>query len=125
MFEALFAALEAESLARIGPMRPRFLVMPLRRADGAVEGGFWGVTGFRWLHIQMLLVPAASRGRGLGAALVRNAEAEAAARGCLGAHVDAFSFQATGFYEKLGYTCFGVLEDFPPGYSQHHYYRRF
>jgi hypothetical protein len=29
-----------------------------------------------------------------------------------------FSFQAPGFYEKLGYRTFGVLEDYPPGQAQ-------
>lgn len=35
------------------------------------------------------------------------------ARDCHSAWVDTFSFQARGFYEKLGYTVFGQL-DYPP-----------
>jgi ribosomal protein S18 acetylase RimI-like enzyme len=123
-FQAIYQALEADSVGRIGPMRTRFLVVPLHGDAGGVCGGLWGCTNFRWLHIQMLVVPAALRGRGWGAAMVRAAEAEARARGCLGAHVDSFSFQAVGFYEKLGYTRFGVLADFPPGYSQHYFQKR-
>ncbi len=26
--------------------------------------------------------------------------------------------QAPGFYERLGYTIFGTLEDYPPGHSR-------
>jgi GNAT superfamily N-acetyltransferase len=72
----------------------------------------------------MLVVPAALRGQGLGAALLHAAEAEARAGCCRGAHVDSFSFQAVGFYEKCGYVQFGLLPDYPPGYSQHYLFKR-
>jgi GNAT superfamily N-acetyltransferase len=104
-------------------MQTRLLAIPLPDNAGIVRGGFWGCTNFGWLHIQMLVVPASWRGQGLGSQLVRAAEAEARTRGCRGARVDRFSFQAAGFYEKLGYMCFGVLPDFPPGYSQHYLYK--
>jgi GNAT superfamily N-acetyltransferase len=123
-FQAIFRLLEDESAARIGRMQTRFLVIPLHGVDGAVSGGFWGCTNFGWLHVQMLFVPPAQRGMGIGAALLHVAEREALARHCRGAHVDTFSFQAAPFYEKCGYTRFGVLPDFPPGYSQHYYYKR-
>jgi ribosomal protein S18 acetylase RimI-like enzyme len=32
--------------------------------------------------------------------------------------LDTFSFQARGFYEKLGYTVFGEIENHPPGHSR-------
>jgi hypothetical protein len=32
--------------------------------------------------------------------------------------VDTFSFQAPGFYEKLGYRTFGRLDDFPAPYHR-------
>ena len=57
------------------------------------------------------------RRRGVGTALLRRAEAEAAGRGCLGAMLDTFSFQARPFYETQGYRVAGELSDFPPGHS--------
>jgi ribosomal protein S18 acetylase RimI-like enzyme len=39
------------------------------------------------------------------------AEAYAAAEGCHSVWLD--TFQTRGFYEKLGYTAFGTLEDYP------------
>ena len=39
-------------------------------------------------------------------------------RGCVGARLDTFEFQAPGFYEKLGYTRFGRIDDHPRGYSR-------
>jgi GNAT superfamily N-acetyltransferase len=124
-FEAIFQALDAESAHLIGPTRPHWLVIPIRDDAGRVAGGFWGCTTFGWLHVQMLFVPLPLRGRGIGAALMGSAEAEARERGCLGAHVDAFSFQAAPFYRKLGYTEFGVLHDFPPGHDRLFFCKRF
>ncbi len=124
-FAAIFHALDASSTPLIGPTQPHFLVIPLRDAEGLVVGGFWGCTIFRWLHVQMLFVPATLRGRGIGAALMEAAETEARERGCLGAHVDAFSFQAAPFYRRIGYAPFGVLHDFPPGYERFFFCKRF
>ena len=57
------------------------------------------------------------RGGGLGRALMARAEDHARARHCHAAWLD--TFQARGFYEKLGYESFGVLDDYPPGQSRH------
>lgn len=123
-FEAIFAALDASSRPLVGPAQPRLLVIPIRDDGGSVVGGFWGCSSFQWLHVQMLFVPAALRGLGVGSALMASAEAAARGRGCLGAYVDAFSFQAAPFYRKLGFTLFGVLEDFPPGYNRLYFRKR-
>jgi hypothetical protein len=40
-------------------------------------------------------------------------------RGCHGVWLDTFTFQARGFYERLGYSVFGAIEDYPPGHSRH------
>jgi ribosomal protein S18 acetylase RimI-like enzyme len=47
--------------------------------------------------------------------MLHQAEREAIARSCRGAWLDTYSFQARGFYERLGYTVFGILNDYPPG----------
>jgi GNAT superfamily N-acetyltransferase len=124
-FEAIFTALEASSLAVIGPAQPRLLVIPIHNDNGAVAGGLWGYTLFAWLHIQMLFVPEPLRGMGVGAALMASAETEARARGCRGACVDTFSFQAAPFYRRLGFTLFGKLDDCPPGHDRLYFCKRF
>ena len=124
-FEAIYRALEASSIDVIGPARPRLLVIPIRDDSGSVAGGLWSHTSFKWLHIQMLFVPQALRGFGVGTALMRSAEAEARGRDCRGAYVDTFSFQAAPFYRNLGYTLFGRLNDCPPGHDRLYFCKHF
>jgi GNAT superfamily N-acetyltransferase len=123
-FDAIFQALDSASRDVIGPAEPRLLVIPIRQDKGAVIGGLWAVSLFRWLHLEMLFVPEAMRGRGVGSALLAAAEAEARLRGCLGMFVDALSFQAAPFYEKMGFSTFGMLEDCPPGHRRLFFQKR-
>lgn len=95
------------------------LAVMLADADGTSVGGLWGRTAYGWLFVELLLVPEPLRGRGLGRQLMQRAEQEAVARGCHGAWLDTFEFQARGFYERLGYDCFGELSDYPPGFSRY------
>lgn len=106
--------------ARVGSADYRPLAVLLAEpATETVIGGLWGATFFEWLFVELLFVPEALRGSGLGATLMRRAEDEAVRRGCRGAWLDTFSFQAHGFYERLGYTVFGTIEDYPPGHRRH------
>jgi GNAT superfamily N-acetyltransferase len=91
------------------------LCVAIRDGEGVLQGGLWGATLFAWLSIDLLFVPEVLRGRGAGAELLRRAEAAARARGCIGAFLNTFSFQARGFYEKQGYAVFGEIPDHPPG----------
>lgn len=49
---------------------------------------------------------------------MKMAEREAVQRGCHGAWLDTFEFQARGFYEQLGYVCFGELPNYPLGFAR-------
>ncbi len=80
-----------------------------------VMGGVKGYVQWGWLFVSHLWVDEALRGRGWGSELMRAAEREGRRRGCRAVHLDTFTFQAPGFYEKLGYTPFGVLDDYPAG----------
>ncbi|WP_414447782.1 GNAT family N-acetyltransferase [Burkholderia sp. 22PA0099] len=101
------------------PAGHRPLVVALRDAGGEIVGGLWGMTGYEWLFTQLLVVPEAARGSGVGTRLMRLAEQEAVARGCHHAWLDTFSFQARPFYERLGYACFAELPDYPTGFSRY------
>ena len=67
----------------------------------------------------MFHLPEEARGQGTGRRILIAAEEEAVRRGCRYAWLDTFSFQARGFYEKLGYSVFGTLEDYPAGHSRY------
>ena len=97
----------------------RPLAALLRNTDGEVVGGLWGNTTYGWLFVELLVVPDALRGRGIGRQLMQGAEAEARRRGCHSAWLDTFQFQARGFYERNGYSCFGELGDFPRGHARY------
>lgn len=90
--------------------------MDLRR--GAGRGGLIGLTVGAWLSIDLLWVPADLRGRGLGAALLAEAERRAQAMGCAGAYVGTTSADARRFYERNGYRAGLVLADLCPGVTQ-------
>jgi GNAT superfamily N-acetyltransferase len=98
------------------PEPPRPLVLALSEPPaGEVVGGLWGSTWFSYLRVDLLFVPETMRSLGVGRKLMIEAEAEAIRRGCRAAALDTFSFQAPGFYEKLGYRVFGTLDDYPCG----------
>ncbi|HEX8556334.1 MAG TPA: GNAT family N-acetyltransferase [Sphingomonas sp.] len=101
------------------------LAVLLRDDGGATIGGLWGHTVFGWLHIELLFVPPAMRGASTGSAIMDRAEETAAARGCIGAWLDTYDFQARGFYEKRGYRLVGTIRDCPPGGAHHFLYKRF
>jgi GNAT superfamily N-acetyltransferase len=116
---AIVTPLLAYNDAKTGRQDFRPLILTLSGEDGQVTGGLWGRTSYDWLFVELLVVPEEMRGRGIGTELMRRAELEAIARGCHHAWLDTFEFQARGFYEKLGYSCFGELADYPPGFSRY------
>jgi GNAT superfamily N-acetyltransferase len=122
--EVIVGGLIAYNEAHAGPRSWRPLAVLLHDEAGAVVGGLWGGTAYGWLFTELLFVPEALRGRGLGAELLARAEAEALARGCVGAWLDTFAFQARGFYERLGYSLFGEIEGYPPGSARYFLMKR-
>jgi GNAT superfamily N-acetyltransferase len=106
----------------------RFEFEPLRLAindqAGEVAAGLLADTGLGWLFINVLWVPEHLRGQGMGRALVDAAHTQARQRGCHSALVDTMDWQARPFYEKLGYHCFGTLDDFPIGHQRFFMQRR-
>ncbi len=81
------------------------------------------IVSFMWngMSIQTLWVDENQRGQGLGKKLMEQVEAEGVKRGCTIAYTDTFTWQAPGFYEKLGYKLYGKLEGFPPGNALSYY----
>jgi len=117
--EAIVGPLLAYNSQKTGRNDFRLLILALRDAAGAIVGGLWGRTAYDWLFVELLSVPESMRRQGIGTELMGLAEREAAARGCRNAWLDTFEFQARPFYERLGYSCFAELADYPPGFSRY------
>jgi len=89
-----------------------------RDSDGAAQAGVRYLLVFDWLFVHWLWVAETYRRQGVGSRLLMSAEDAARAKGCQGAYLDTFTFQAPKFYKRHGYREFGRLENFPPGHSR-------
>lgn len=71
-----------------------------------------------WLYIDELWVDAAFRGQRFGEQLMAHAETFAAEQDLQGLWLWTQSWQAEGFYQKLGYSEFTRFENFPRGHTR-------
>ena len=113
------AGLDAFNHARAAPVNYQPLAIFARDADAALVGGLLGATYWSWLYVDILWLDEAVRGRRLGSQLIEQAEREARARGCIGAHLDTTDFQALPFYQRHGYIVYGEIADMPPGHQRY------
>ncbi len=116
--QAVVAPLVEYNSSQAGPSQTHPIAVLVKDHTGSVVGGLWGHTWYDWMFTQFLVVPAGLRGRGVGTEIMRIAEREALQRGCHGSWLDTFEFQARGFYERIGYECFGELPNYPGGFSR-------
>jgi GNAT superfamily N-acetyltransferase len=114
---AVRAGLDAYNLDFTPLDNYRALNLFVRGPDGTVLGGLLGNTYWGWLYISIFWLDKSLRGQGLGSRILARAEEEAGRRGCRHVHLDTIDFQALPFYQKHGYTLFGVLDDKPPGHQ--------
>ncbi len=122
--QVILGRLREFNVAQAGPSHWEPLCIAILDSDGAVEGGLYATSAYDWLLIELLFVPERLRGSGLGSQLIAEAEALARARGCIGAWLDTFSFQARGFYEKLGFSLAGAVPDHPVGGARYFMVKR-
>lgn len=79
-------------------------------------GGIYGyINTSTWLYIDLLFVDENYRGQDIGTELMNIAEKHARKNKCYGIRTETWSFQALGFYEKMGYELYGQLDNHPPG----------
>lgn len=116
---AILRGLVAFNDERFGPSDISQLAVTIRDEAGEPVGGLWGRTTYGWLYVELLFVPEALRGQGLGAALMSQAEAEARRRGVGQGWIDCFGEANRGFYEARGYEVFGALPGMPPGETRY------
>ncbi len=89
----------------------------VRSDTGEIIAGFNGHTWGGCCKLSYVWVHERYRGQGLGTLLLRTVEDEAVARGCDQVVVATHSFQAPGFYERMGYERKYVIEGRPKGHA--------
>lgn len=117
--------LRAYNKQQTGGIRQQNVALLLYGADDKAVGGLTATAVLDWLFVEWLHVPAELRGQGHGRALMAEAELFARQRGLMGLWLDTFSFQARPFYEKLGFSVFGTLQDHPVGGARYFMQKRF
>ena len=95
----------------------------VRDDEGRVVAGVSGIVWGGCCDLQAMWVHESFRGRGLGRALMAEAEAEARRRGCALVVFFAYDLLANGLYERLGYETVGIIEGCPAG-SAARWYRK-
>ncbi len=117
ILDGLISFNSEQTAGRFGP--PRTIALALKDPQtGTSVGGLTARISYSRMFVELLFIPEHLRGTGLGRQLIERAEDVARQHGCTGIWLDTFTFQAPGFYQKLGYTVFGELRDYPPGFSR-------
>lgn len=116
--DAIAAPLIEYNRGFMGPSNSRPLIVVLRDMTNSVVGGLFGRTSYGWMFTEMLAIPEAIRGTGVGSKILQCAEREAIARGCHGAWLDTHDPNAKRFYEQHGYVAFSEIHDYPIGFSK-------
>ncbi|WP_108396672.1 GNAT family N-acetyltransferase [Devosia submarina] len=117
ILEGLISFNSRQTASQFGP--PRNIALALRDPDTRASiGGLTARIGYSRMFVELLFVPEHLRGTGIGRQLMERAEDVAREHGCTGIWLDTFTFQAPGFYQKLGYSVFGEIQDYPPGFSR-------
>jgi GNAT superfamily N-acetyltransferase len=107
-----------------GPFHYTRKVLTVRDAKKRLLGGLILQSYWRESYVELLWLSARARRLGLGRRLVQEAERRARRRGSLLIHLNTYSFQAPGFYEKLGFRRVGGMSGSPAGESRHFYVKR-
>ena len=106
---------------RLQTAPPTFIEMYAEVEPEKLVGGLIGYIDWgRWLYIDAIWIDANYRKQGIGKRLVISAEQKAKKKGIKRARLYTFDFQALPFYQKLGYTVYGELEDFPEGHTAYY-----
>lgn len=125
-YQEILAPLREYNQAKTGLIGTEKLAILIKDDLGATQGGLYANISGQWLFVDLLVVPEAARGQGLGTKLINMAQELARKKGCQGIWLDTFSFQAPDFYLRLGFSIFGELKDYPVvGYNRFFMRKRF
>jgi len=121
---ALWDGLVRFNREQAGPLRYKRTVLSLRDEKGRLLGGLILQSYWRESYIELLWLSARARKAGSGSRLIKEAERRAQRRGSRLIHLNTYSFQAPGFYEKHGYKRCGAMSGSPQGKRRYFYVKR-
>ena len=104
-----------------GPFNYSRTVLTARSEAGKILGGLILQSYWKESYVELLWLSSRARKQGLGRDLMAEAERRARRRGSKLLHLNTYSFQAPGFYEKLGFRRFGKMSGSPKGASRYFY----
>jgi GNAT superfamily N-acetyltransferase len=117
--KVLIQGLDGHAFAQAGAAPPEPLSVYLYDDGGKIVGGVAARIWNGVIDISILWVHEDFRGEGYGRQLMAAAEAEGIARGCTLAELRTFDYQAPGFYKKIGYEEYHVVDGWPRGHRRH------
>ena len=103
--------------SRTGIDDARVIAILLRDLEGEIVAGLYGWTWGQCCEVRILWVHERLRSQGVGTRLMAAAEHEARARGARQMVLSTHSFQAPGFYSRLGFEPVGRVDDYPIGHQ--------
>ncbi len=121
---ALWKGLIKYNREQAGPLRYKRTVLSLRDDKGKLLGGLILQSYWKESYVELLWLSTRARRAGYGSKLIQEAERRARQRGSRLIHLNTYSFQAPGFYEKQGYKRFGGMAGSPEGASRHFFVKR-
>jgi len=121
---ALWKGLVEFNRSQAGPLRYKRHVITARDGNGRLLGGIILQSYLLETYVELLWLSQQARRVRLGTKLLKEAERCARERGSRLIHLNTYSFQAPGFYEKQGYRRFGTIAGSPRDGSRHFYLKR-
>jgi GNAT superfamily N-acetyltransferase len=121
---ALWAGLIRYNREQAGALRYSRTVLAARDAKGRLLGGAILQSYWKETYVELLWLSKRARRLGLGSRLIAEAERRARRRGSVLLHLNTYSFQAPGFYEKRGFKRVGGMAGSPAGHSRHFYVKK-
>jgi GNAT superfamily N-acetyltransferase len=121
--EKMVHKLLAYNESKAGDVGWKSLSLEMSDSKGRFMGGLTGNRFLGWFYVDLLFVEEKVRGKGIGKRLLRAAESWARKNGCRNINLNTITFQAPGFYRKMGYRVFGKLT-YPKGNVRYYFKKK-
>lgn len=112
-FETICSGIRAYNLQHLPSGEVTRIGCFVRDEEGKMVGGLTGNLFANTVFVEFLWLDENHRKGGLGTQLMQRLEAEVKPKGITDLYLDTFSFQALGFYLKLGFEKVGEYRGFP------------